>query len=75
LWYGMLAPGKTPPDVVDELNREIVTALKDPEVKKAFANIDIDLASDTPAEFKARIKADYDRWGSVIRASGFTLND
>jgi tripartite-type tricarboxylate transporter receptor subunit TctC len=75
LWYGMLAPGKTPPDVVDELNREIIKTLNDPEVRKTLANIDIDVAYDTPAEFVSRVKADYDRWGKVIRTSGFTLND
>jgi tripartite-type tricarboxylate transporter receptor subunit TctC len=75
LWYGFLAPGKTPAALVEELNSIIVDALHDPEVQLHLANLDIEVATDTPESFKKLIKADYDRWGAVIRSTGFTLND
>ncbi len=75
LWYGFLAPGKTPAAVVEDLNAIIVDALRSPDVRSSLESLDIEVATDTPESFKKLIKADYDRWGAVIRSTGFTLND
>jgi tripartite-type tricarboxylate transporter receptor subunit TctC len=75
LWYGFLAPGKTPPAMVDKLNAALVEALKDPTVRDKLENLDIEVATDTPEAFARIVKADYQRWGEVIRATGFTPDD
>lgn len=75
LWYGFLAPGKTPAPIIQELNAHIVAALKDPEIRRQITNLDIQVASDTPAEFARIIADDYKRWGDVIRSTGFTLDE
>ena len=75
LWYGFLAPGKTPAPVVQQLNRMFVEALQDPDVRSTLENVDIEVATDTPEAFSARVKADNERWGKVITATGFTLNE
>ena len=75
LWYGFLAPGKTSPAMVNKLNAALVGALKDPIVRDKLENLDIEVATDTPEAFARIVKADYQRWGEVIRSSGFTPDD
>jgi tripartite-type tricarboxylate transporter receptor subunit TctC len=75
MWYGFLAPGKTTAATVSGLNAILVDALKDPDVRALLRDQDIEVATSTPEEFARLIKADYERWGAVIRASGFTLNE
>jgi tripartite-type tricarboxylate transporter receptor subunit TctC len=75
LWYGFLAQGKTPPETVKKLNAMLVAALRDPPVQARLQAMDIEVATDTPEAFANLIRADYERWGRVIKASGFTLGD
>ena len=75
LWYGFLAQGKTPPARIAKLNAAIVAAAKDQTVQARLQMLDIEVATDTPAEFAKLIRADYERWGRVIKDSGFTLSD
>src|ERR1700716_2927979 len=66
LWYGFLAPGKTPASAVQQLNAVLVAALKDPTVRDKLQNLDIEVATDTPEAFAKIVKADYKRWGAGI---------
>jgi tripartite-type tricarboxylate transporter receptor subunit TctC len=75
MWYGFLAPGTTSAATVNSLNAVLIEALKDSGVRNLLRDEDIEVATTTPAEFATVIKVDYDRWGAVIRASGFTLNE
>jgi tripartite-type tricarboxylate transporter receptor subunit TctC len=75
LWYGFLAQGKTPQAMIAKLNAAIVAAVKDQTVRARLQTLDIEVATDTPAEFAKLIRADYERWGRVIKDSGFSLSD
>jgi tripartite-type tricarboxylate transporter receptor subunit TctC len=75
MWYGFLAPGKTRPGTVNGLNALVIDALKEPAVRDLLRDQDVEVATSTPQEFSNLIKADYDRWGAVIRATGFTLSE
>ncbi|MPZ56344.1 MAG: tripartite tricarboxylate transporter substrate binding protein [Rhizobiales bacterium] len=75
LWYGFLAQGKTPPATIQKLNAQLIEALKDATVQARLQTLDIEVATDTPEAFAKLIQADYERWGRVIKASGFTLSD
>jgi tripartite-type tricarboxylate transporter receptor subunit TctC len=69
-WHGLVAPAGTPKDIIDTLNRATVEALKDPDVRAKLAALGVDIASDTPDEFGAYIKAEIPKWAAVIKASG-----
>ncbi len=69
-WYGVLAPHGTPPPVVGRLNREIVAALKLPEVVARLAADGADAVGSSPQQFATHIKAERDRWTRVVRESG-----
>jgi tripartite-type tricarboxylate transporter receptor subunit TctC len=66
-WYGMLAPAKTPPAVIDALHRTSVAVLADPIVKARIAEQGADVVGNSPAEFRAFIKDETERLGRVIR--------
>lgn len=72
-WVGMLAPAKTPPDIIARLNAETVKALAQPDVKARFAELALDTAGGTPAQFDQWIRAEIQRWGRVIREQKITL--
>ena len=74
VWIGMLAPAGTPQEIVARLNGEIGKLLRTDEVKKLLATTGMEAAPDTPEQFAAYIKADYDKWGKVVRDSGATVN-
>ena len=72
-WVGMLAPARTPHEVVARLNAEIVKILSLPEVKERFAEQGLEIVGSTPAEFDARIRSELVRWGKIIRSARITL--
>jgi tripartite-type tricarboxylate transporter receptor subunit TctC len=66
-WYGILAPAKTPKAIVNRLQQEIAAVLAMPEIREKYVNSAFDPVASTPEEFAAQIKADYARWGQVVR--------
>ncbi len=66
-WQGVLAPSKTPADIVERLNREINAVLADPQSKAKFAELGGQPSPGTPAEFGKFVAAETDTWGKVVR--------
>jgi tripartite-type tricarboxylate transporter receptor subunit TctC len=52
-WFGLLAPAKTPPEVIDLLHRSTVTLLQEPAVRAKILEQGAELVANTPAEFRA----------------------
>ena len=69
-WYGVLAPAGTPRDIVARLNAEIARILRLPEISRQFAAQGVETAVSTPEEYAAIIKADFAKWGKVVRDIG-----
>jgi tripartite-type tricarboxylate transporter receptor subunit TctC len=69
-WYGLLAPRGTPQPVIQLLNREIVSLLQSKEFRDQLATRGVVAESTTPEEFSAFIRAEIDKWGSVIKDAG-----
>jgi tripartite-type tricarboxylate transporter receptor subunit TctC len=68
-WYAFVAPGKTPRDIVDFWNREIVKALNDPSVRNDLAKQGLDPQPGTPQELARYIDSETEKWGKVVRAA------
>lgn len=66
-WFGLLAPARTPPAVLDRLNAVFNEAMRDETVRKRFAEIDLEPGNGSPAEFGKLIRAESDKWGKLIR--------
>jgi tripartite-type tricarboxylate transporter receptor subunit TctC len=70
-WFGIFAPAATPAETVKKLNGAFAQAMRNPGVKERMHNLDLEVHEMSAAEFAAIVRADYARWGPVIRASGF----
>ena len=66
-WYGLWAPGNTPPAVANLLNTEVNKILAEAELKNRLAEQGFDTQNVTPAEFDRYVKADYKSVGEIIR--------
>ena len=74
LWYGMLAPARTDPGVVDKLYRETKKVLELQEFRSRFEPTGTMMVGSSPAEFATTIKADLAKWALVIKTSGAKLD-
>jgi tripartite-type tricarboxylate transporter receptor subunit TctC len=68
-WYGLGAPKGTPNVIIDRLNREINTALADPEMAGRLADLGGTILPASPADFSKLIADETEKWGEVIRAA------
>lgn len=73
-WFGFYVPAKTPADVIARLNTAMRAALAAPETVNGLAAMGLEAKSSTPTELAARLKADTDRWGPLVKAIGFTAD-
>jgi tripartite-type tricarboxylate transporter receptor subunit TctC len=69
-WYGMLAPAKTPAQIVTTLNRIANEAMADPGIKQKLADQGLTVAGDTPEHFRGFIDAEIEKWAKVIKDAG-----
>ena len=74
-WYAFVAPPGTPPDIVKRLNAAVVATIKAPAMAERLRAMGLEPTGTTPEAFAALFKADYERWGAVIKASGFKADD
>ena len=68
-WFGLAVPAGTPKEIVALLNREIVKIMALPDIKERLATLGFDAIASSPEEFGERIRADFEKWGKVIRAA------
>jgi len=68
-WWAVLAPAKTPPDIVKRMNEEINKALKQPDVAQKLAAQGIAVSTGTPAAAQAFIEGQIDTWAKVVKAN------
>ena len=71
-WY---APAKTAPELVRQLNAAVQEALGTPEMQEVFTRNGLLVLRESPEVFAARVKDELNRWGPVVKASGFTPDD
>lgn len=69
-WYGMVAPGKTPPHIVAALNKAAVEAMKDPDIVAKMSAQGATLVGDTPEQFRAFLDSEIKKWAKVIKDAG-----
>lgn len=73
-WYGVLAPVKTPPEIIARLNAAVVHAVQDPRIRQRITADGGEPVGGTPEAFSAVLRADYEKWGDVIRKAGIRVD-
>jgi tripartite-type tricarboxylate transporter receptor subunit TctC len=71
-WTGLLAPARTPREVIDKLNAQINEGLKSPELTAALAKVSNEPVGGTPQDFADMIKGDINKWAPIVKALGLT---
>ena len=74
IWYGLFAPAKTPKEIVEKLNTEVVRTLKDPETVRELASRGAEPSPTTPEAFAKYLREDHERWKKVVKTAGIKLN-
>lgn len=69
-WFGLAAPGGTPPALVDRINAAVLAALADPTLRARLAQAGAEPGRLDAAGFARFVAAERDKWGRVVRASG-----
>ncbi|MES2633918.1 MAG: tripartite tricarboxylate transporter substrate binding protein [Pseudomonadota bacterium] len=72
-WIGMMAPAKTPRDIVNRLQEEVVKALNTPEVKERFATLGADAWTLKPEQFDAYIAGEIKSNAALVKAAGLDV--
>lgn len=73
-WYGLIAPQKTPPAIINRLAAETAKAMKSPDMAKNLLAEGSEGVGTTPAEFAAHIKSENEQWMRVVKTAGIKGN-
>lgn len=69
-WYGFFGPAQLPPEIVAKTHADVVAVLRLPDMQQKLAAQGWDIIGNTPAEFAAVLKADFEKWAKVVKAAG-----
>jgi tripartite-type tricarboxylate transporter receptor subunit TctC len=72
-WFGLVAPAKTPPDVMKALTDAVMKVLRDPDLVKKLADVGAEPGSLSGSEFGAYLHAEADKWGKVIKDANVVI--
>lgn len=70
--FGLFASSKTPAPILAELEKAMVTAAKSPRLVEAIEKMEFDSLVLNSEDLSRKLKADFDNWGRVIKATGYT---
>ncbi|UFN47186.1 hypothetical protein LPC08_14235 [Roseomonas sp. OT10] len=70
-WFGLLVPARTPAPLVEGLHQAVAAAAARPDFKEALDKLEYRALTTTPAAFAERLRQERDRWGPIVRESGF----
>ena len=72
-WFGLVAPAKTPPDVMKTLTETVMKVLRDPDPAKKLADVGAEPGSLSGGGFGAYLHAEADKWGKLIKDAGVVI--
>jgi tripartite-type tricarboxylate transporter receptor subunit TctC len=72
-WFGLVAPAKTPPEVIKALIGDVMKVLKDPDMATKLGDVGAEPGSISGDEFGAFLRAEADKWGKVVKDAGVVI--
>jgi tripartite-type tricarboxylate transporter receptor subunit TctC len=73
-WQGLIAPGGTPPAIIDRINKDVSEAIQSPAIREKLAAQLMEPVGNSPAQFRAVIDAEISRWEPIIKAGDVKIN-
>ncbi len=74
-WWGMLAPAKTPPAVIQRMNAEVAKILRDPAVRDRLTGLGMNIQASSPDELGRFVDGQMTRWAKVVKDFGIRAGD
>jgi tripartite-type tricarboxylate transporter receptor subunit TctC len=74
LWLSISGPAGIPAPIVQRLHAEIAKALQDPELRASFRTAGVEAVSMPPDELTAYMRAEYEKWGRVVKQTGASID-
>lgn len=74
VWLGVMAPARTPPEIINRLNEAMVRALREPEVSARLKEFGMQVYASSPSEFARFLSAERAKWEPIVKSSGATIN-
>ena len=74
IWYGVVAPARTPPEIIARLNAELVKIVRTPDFLASLKTEGAEVVASTPAYFGDHIKQETARWAKVIKEANISVN-
>jgi tripartite-type tricarboxylate transporter receptor subunit TctC len=72
-WFGLFAPARVPPRIVEKLYVEASRAVRAPELERRMQAEGADVVGNPPQEFAAQVKAEYEKWRSLVAKAGLKV--
>jgi tripartite-type tricarboxylate transporter receptor subunit TctC len=73
-WYGIWAPARTPPAIIARLQQAVATAARNPETRARFDALGAEPVADSPEDYARFVRAEFDRWGKLVRDARIKLD-
>jgi tripartite-type tricarboxylate transporter receptor subunit TctC len=73
-WYGIWAPVRTPPAIINRLQQAVAAAARNPETRSRFDALGAEPVADSPEDYARFVRAEYDRWGKLVRDARIKLD-
>ena len=73
-WFGFFLPAGASADVINRVNAALRVSLADRETIDGLAQMGLEAKASSPAELGAMLKADFEKWGPLVKAVGFTVD-
>jgi tripartite-type tricarboxylate transporter receptor subunit TctC len=70
-WYALFAPAGTPRDLIEKYAKAAIDVVRSPDMKQRLEQMGLEPTGLPPADLARILRSDYDKWGPVIKASGF----
>ena len=74
-WYAFFVPAKTPADVIQKIHTDTVAILAEPAIKTRLVQVGVEVVASTPGELDARLRAETEQWGPIIKAAGIRAEE
>ncbi len=72
-WFGLFAPARVPAPIIERLHAEAVKAVRAPEIERRMEAEATDVVGNTPREFSAQVRAEYEKWRSLVTRAGLRI--
>jgi tripartite-type tricarboxylate transporter receptor subunit TctC len=73
-WTAVFAPAKTPAEIVEKINRALVSAIRQPDVSKTMEQVGNVVVGSSPDELRKFVKDESDTWGPIIKEANITID-